>query len=248
MVNNQDISYVAWKRLINCKNICIVVCFLLGYSSASELYMLTFQNNLSVPSSKAGTYRPMKMEQTESSEMSVYKIQTPGNYPEENIQHSEHGESLKSRKYLCFLLLTDKSCLPIFPLVNLVSVFQERRLCSTTHVNIVVPAVTRCSTDSFNFKILERIFSLCWRFELPLCFVDRASRYNRVKKSELDAQFFLVYFVNLYMFRAYLGPSSGGTAVCIQQLVLIILFRWLSVVLVGLDNSIYTTIGTYNYF
>jgi len=29
------------------------------------------------------------------------------------------------------------------------------------------------------------------------------------------------------MFRAYLGPSSGGTTVCIQQLVLI-LFRWLS--------------------
>jgi len=35
---------------------------------------------------------------------------------------------------------------------------------------------------------------------------------------------FLVYFVNPYMFRAYLGPSSGGTTVCIQQLVLIILF------------------------
>ena len=35
---------------------------------------------------------------------------------------------------------------------------------------------------------------------------------------------FLVYFVNLYMFRAYLGPSSGGITVCIQQLVLIILF------------------------
>ena len=32
---------------------------------------------------------------------------------------------------------------------------------------------------------------------------------------------FLVYFVNMYMFRAYLGPSSGGTTVCIQQLVLI---------------------------
>jgi len=29
---------------------------------------------------------PMKMEQTECSEMSAYKIQTPGNYPEENIQ------------------------------------------------------------------------------------------------------------------------------------------------------------------
>jgi hypothetical protein len=31
------------------------------------------------------------------SETSAYKIQTPGNYPEENIQHTEHGESLKSR-------------------------------------------------------------------------------------------------------------------------------------------------------
>ena len=36
------------------------------------------------------------MEQTECSETSAYKIQTPGNYPEESIQHSEHGESLKS--------------------------------------------------------------------------------------------------------------------------------------------------------
>jgi hypothetical protein len=39
----------------------------------------------------------MKMEQTECSETSAYKIQTTGNYPEENIQHTEHGESLKSR-------------------------------------------------------------------------------------------------------------------------------------------------------
>jgi hypothetical protein len=33
---------------------------------------------------------------------------------------------------------------------------------------------------------------------------------------------FLVYFVSLYMLRAYLGPSSGGTTVCIQQLAFII--------------------------
>ena len=39
----------------------------------------------------------MKMKQTECSETSVYKTQTPGNYPEENIQHTEQGESLKSR-------------------------------------------------------------------------------------------------------------------------------------------------------
>jgi len=47
---------------------------------------------------------------------------------------------------------------------------------------------------------------------------------------------FLVYFVNLYMLRAYLGPSSGSTNVCTQQLVLNILFRRLSDVLIGLDN------------
>ena len=44
------------------------------------------------------TYLPMKMEQTECSKMSPYKIQTPGNYPEETIQHSEHSESFKIKK------------------------------------------------------------------------------------------------------------------------------------------------------
>jgi hypothetical protein len=34
---------------------------------------------------------------TKGSETSAYKIMTPGNYPEESIQHSEQGESLKSR-------------------------------------------------------------------------------------------------------------------------------------------------------
>jgi hypothetical protein len=35
------------------------------------------------------TYLPRKMEQTECSETSAHKIQTPGNYPEENIQHEK---------------------------------------------------------------------------------------------------------------------------------------------------------------
>jgi len=38
---------------------------------------------------------PMKMEQTECSETSAYKLQAPGNYPKESTQHTEHGESLK---------------------------------------------------------------------------------------------------------------------------------------------------------
>jgi hypothetical protein len=33
------------------------------------------------------TYLPMKMEQTECSETLAYKIQKPGNYPEEIMQH-----------------------------------------------------------------------------------------------------------------------------------------------------------------
>jgi len=48
---------------------------------------------------------------------------------------------------------------------------------------------------------------------------------------------FLLYFANLYMFRAYLGPSSRGTTACIQQLVLIFLFRLKTVVLVGFEPT-----------
>jgi hypothetical protein len=46
------------------------------------------------------TYLPMKMEQTECSEMLALKIHMPVNTPEESIQQSEHCESLKSRKIM----------------------------------------------------------------------------------------------------------------------------------------------------
>jgi hypothetical protein len=35
------------------------------------------------------------MEQTECFETSAHKIQMPGNYPEESIQHSEHGKKFE---------------------------------------------------------------------------------------------------------------------------------------------------------
>jgi len=76
-----------------------VVCYLLGNSPASEFYMSTFRNTLSVPSSYA--HLLAYEDGTECSVTSVYKIQTPGHYPEDNIQHTEHGESLKSRVMLC---------------------------------------------------------------------------------------------------------------------------------------------------
>jgi len=52
------------------------------------------------------TYTPTKME--ECSETSEYKTQTLGNYPEESIQHSEHGESLKSRIFNIYWFSTAK--------------------------------------------------------------------------------------------------------------------------------------------
>jgi hypothetical protein len=35
------------------------------------------------------------MEQTVCFERQAFKIQTPWNYPEENIEHTEHGECLQ---------------------------------------------------------------------------------------------------------------------------------------------------------
>jgi len=77
-----------------------VLCFLLGNAPASEIYMPTFRNTLFHLRRRMGvvyTYPPMKMEQTACFETSAYKIQTPGNYPDESTQHSEHDEGLKSR-------------------------------------------------------------------------------------------------------------------------------------------------------
>jgi hypothetical protein len=41
------------------------------------------------------TYLPIKMEQTEHSVMLAFKLQALVKHPEESIQHSEKGKSLK---------------------------------------------------------------------------------------------------------------------------------------------------------
>jgi len=53
----------------------------------------------------------MKMEQTECFETSAYNIQTPGNRPKERIQHSQHGDRLKSRimRYMRTCMLPESS-------------------------------------------------------------------------------------------------------------------------------------------
>ena len=43
------------------------------------------------------SHLPAYEDGTECSETSAYKLQTPGNYPKESIQHTEYAESLKSR-------------------------------------------------------------------------------------------------------------------------------------------------------
>ena len=60
-----------FRRVLN------VVCFLLDNSPASEFYMPTFRNTMLEHS---------VLSLGQCSETSAYKIQTPGNYPEESIQ------------------------------------------------------------------------------------------------------------------------------------------------------------------
>ena len=109
--------------------------------------------------------------------------------------------------------------------------------------------ISEVHTVSYFFHSLSS-FDCSFRPQI-LCFVDCASRYNRVKRTNSMRNLFLVYFVNLYMFRPCLGPSSGSTIVCIQQFVHIILFRWLPVVVVGLKQfqsiNEYFTLYTLSY-
>ena len=64
------------------------------------------------------------------------------------------------------------------------------------------------------------------RKNYEFCFVDHASLYNLVNKSNLVHNFFfsIFIFVNLYMFRATMCPSSGETTVFMWHLLLVILY------------------------
>jgi hypothetical protein len=80
--------------------------FLMAQAISSQTFARMYTPTYLKPS-HTYTYLPIKMEQMECSETSAYKIQTPGNYPEESIQYSEHGGSLKSSiGLLCFSVIT----------------------------------------------------------------------------------------------------------------------------------------------
>jgi hypothetical protein len=98
--------FAVLSSLLFVTNITTVVFFLLGDSPASEFYVPTFRNTLfhlhrwckleEYPSNLVPVFllftSLMNMEQTECSETSAHKIQTPVNHPIERIQHSEHGD------------------------------------------------------------------------------------------------------------------------------------------------------------
>jgi hypothetical protein len=83
-----------WKFLIsNFRPILNVVCFLLGDSPASEIYMPTFRNSLFHLYRLVGVvilHISAYEDGTNCSETSAYKIQTPGNYPEESNNETEN--------------------------------------------------------------------------------------------------------------------------------------------------------------
>jgi len=76
----------------------------------------------------------------------------------------------------------------------------------------------RTATDSIvGCVILLRVFA---KF--------RTANISLVNKTNLMHKFILSIFINLYMFRATMGPSSGETTVFMRHLVLVILCGWLS--------------------
>ena len=69
------VKYIYVFLISSFRRVLHVVWFILGNYPASGFYM------------QVDMKMPMKMEQTEFSETSTYKIQTPGNYPKESIQY-----------------------------------------------------------------------------------------------------------------------------------------------------------------
>jgi hypothetical protein len=100
MLNWGAVDRILWVGVLCLVTWCAVRTTSLDTTRPSTRLSTTFQNILSVPSSYPvgiHTYSPMKMEQTQCSETSTFKLQTPVNHPAESTQHSEHSESLKSR-------------------------------------------------------------------------------------------------------------------------------------------------------
>jgi hypothetical protein len=150
------------------------------------------------------------------SETSAYKLQTPGNYPEENIQYSEHGEILKSR--IVFLIFTMSSAC-FEPEVS----SSARRLYvqvwySVFYMLILFFSVTSASKHTFYLIcIIGTVFKdLHSRRNIRLL-----SRYKRETRALLE--FYAAYNASsVPTFRQNLSAKSSS----IKQSILLDPWRW----------------------
>jgi len=147
-------------KQVNNRRVLYVVCFLLGNSPASEFYMPTFRNNL------FHLHRQVHLlvyeDETECFETSENRIQTPGNYPEENIrQVNNHSPEtfFETHNAAKWIVLTR---------------FDAKLLCFRRAEQEFILTDQR---ELIRHKATTIKYSEC-----ILCSVDRASRYNVCKK------------------------------------------------------------------
>jgi len=75
--------------------------------------------------------------------------------------------------------------------------------------------------------------------------MSRVSRYIHVKKTKLKHYVSSAYFVQpLHVSDVFIAHHQEVHHIYVQQSVLIVLFSWLSVVLVGTDSQLKTTVST----
>ena len=93
-----------------------------------------------------------------------------------------------------------------------------------------------CNDQSFGTHILN--LKHTETFYKILCYVDRASRYIHLKKNQLDAQFIFGTFPQTPLHVSGVSIAHHQQVLRMdKKLVLIVLFRWLSLVLAGFQTQ-----------
>ena len=144
-------------------------------------------------------YQPMKMEQTECSETSAYKLQTPGYYPKENIQHTKHGESLKSRICQNMYKWWKTILLGMFVTCAL-SWLYKRMLSKMPGMSNFKMFWTGLLVFNFSFGLLDlELRSTCADARRCLIFARHwwNNRPQNERKVQVHSEFFMPFFFNI---------------------------------------------------